>query len=166
MSLSHKISVCYLGGATPADMPPLDVSQVNLYERMGETVLKDIATAFYDRVYADKHELSTSGESIRGVFANTTKADAIDSHFRFLVERLGGPSLYTSTKGAFQLIGRHAPYAGVNEESGERWLFHMVRCLQCAPLSSEAAVSDVAALLCGARPVLSSRRTPYFHLRV
>lgn len=102
-------------------------AQVNLYHRIGEAALREIAQAFYDRVYADKHELSTTQETIRGVFANTTKADAVDSHFRFLVERLGGPALYTASKGPVQLIGRHAPYAGVNEESAERWLFHMVR---------------------------------------
>lgn len=101
--------------------------QVNLYDRLGAEVIKEIAEAFYQRVYADKHQLSTTGESIRGVFANTTKADAVDGHFRFLVERLGGPALYTSTKGPYQLIGRHAPYAGVNDESAERWLHHMVR---------------------------------------
>lgn len=100
---------------------------MNLFERLGDATIQQIASAFYQRVYADKLILSSSGESIRGVFANTTKVDAIDSHYRFLVERLGGPDLYTSTKGSFQLIGRHAPYAGVNEESAERWLFHMVR---------------------------------------
>lgn len=40
----------------------------------------------------------------------------------FLVERLGGPKLYTQRKGKhYRLIARHAPY-DLNSRSAKRWL--------------------------------------------
>lgn len=39
----------------------------------------------------------------------------------FLVERLGGPKLYTQRKGKMRLIHRHSPY-DLNSKSAARWL--------------------------------------------
>lgn len=40
----------------------------------------------------------------------------------FLIERLGGPKVYTGRKGGhYRLIARHAPY-DLNSRSAKRWL--------------------------------------------
>lgn len=106
------------------------VDEVNLYERLGSETLLRVSAAFYDRVYSDTHRLSSTGETIRGVFANTTRAQAVENQHMYLTERLGGPKVYTEQKGSFQLIGRHAPYAGVDEEAAGRWLCLMAEALQ------------------------------------
>ena len=94
---------------------------MNLYERLGEAALRRLSTAFYERVYADRAPLP-DGTLLRQAFANTTKADAAANQSAFLIERLGGPPLYTERKGPFALIGRHAPYAGVTRDAALRWL--------------------------------------------
>jgi truncated hemoglobin YjbI len=106
--------------------------QVNLYERLGEAALRRVCTAFYERVYADRVPLP-GGALLRAAFANTTKADAAANQAAFLIERLGGPKLYTSRKGPFALIGRHAPYAGVTRDAAARWLQHMDAALTAVP---------------------------------
>jgi truncated hemoglobin YjbI len=113
-------------------------AQVNLYERLGEAALRRVSTAFYERVYADRAPLPGGG-LLREAFANTTKADAAANQAAFLVERLGGPKLYTEHKGPFALIGRHAPYAGVTHEAAHRWLSHMDAALAAVPEVDEDA---------------------------
>lgn len=49
------------------------------------------------------------------------------------MERLGGPKVYTQSKGSVSLIGRHAPYAGVTHEAAARWLHHMDAALLGVP---------------------------------
>ncbi len=119
-------------------------AQVNLYERLGEAVLKRVSTAFYERVYADLTPLPGGG-LLREAFANTTKVDAADAQSTFLIERLGGPKLYTERKGPFALIGRHAPYAGVTREAAHRWLAHMDAALAAVPEVDEDSASRLRA---------------------
>ena len=81
-------------------MPRPAAQGATLYARLGTDALLSLNTAFYDRVYADALVLPSTGERLRGVFANTTKADAVARQHAFLVERLGGPPLYTNSRGA------------------------------------------------------------------
>ena len=83
-------------------------------------------------MYADTAPLP-GGSLLREAFANTTKADAAAAQSAFLIERLGGPPLYTARKGPFALIGRHAPYAGVTRDAAHRWLRHMDAALASVP---------------------------------
>jgi truncated hemoglobin YjbI len=103
-----------------------------LYGRIGEAPLRRLSTLFYERVYADRVPLPTGG-LLRDAFANTTKADAASNQAAFLVERLGGPQLYTQHKGPFALIGRHAPYALVTRDTAARWLAHMEAAMDGTP---------------------------------
>ena len=113
-------------------------AQVNLYEQLGEAALRRLSTAFYERVYSDRAPLP-DGTLLRHAFANTTKADAAANQSDFLIERLGGPPLYTQRKGPVALIGRHAPYAGVTRDAAHRWLQHMDAALAAVPEVDEDA---------------------------
>jgi len=117
---------------------------VNLYERLGEAALRRLSTAFYERVYADRAPLP-DGSLLRHAFANTTKADAAANQSAFLIERLGGPKVYSESKGAHALIGRHAPYAGVTRDAAQRWLQHMDAALAAVPEVDEDALRRLQA---------------------
>ena len=119
-------------------------AQVNLYERCGGAALRRLSTLFYERVFADRAPLPGGG-LLRDVFANTTKAVAAEAQSAFLVERLGGPALYTQQRGPFALIGRHAPYAGVTRAAAERWLHHMFGALAAVPELDADAVRRLRA---------------------
>jgi truncated hemoglobin YjbI len=92
-----------------------------LLERIGgPDGMKTLSTHFYDRVFADK-----SHPWFLGIFATSTKQEAIDNQFRFFVQTFGGPELYKEKKGKYtRLVGRHANYSiGVN--AAQRWVEHM-----------------------------------------
>lgn len=96
--------------ATTALTPPL-------LTRIGLAGLHELVTLFYDRVFDDK--------VILGIFASSTKSEAIDNQYRFLVQTFGGEALYKEKKGEFtRLVGRHANYH-ITSEAAERWLVHM-----------------------------------------
>lgn len=109
-----------------------EIDAVCLFDRLGEAVLRRLSTAFYERVFCDTTPLP-SGVLLRVAFANTTKADAAANQALFLIERLGGPKVFSERKGRLALIGRHAPYAGVTREAAERWLQHMHAALESVP---------------------------------
>ena len=87
-----------------------------------------LATAFYTRVFDDEQVW------FREIFDGIKKADAIQNQYEWLVQRLGGPALFTNRKGHPGLMRRHNTFA-VTEASAERWLEHM-----------EAAVTEVTAI--------------------
>lgn len=89
--------------------------------------------------------LGGAGGLLRDAFANTTKAEAASNQAAFLVERLGGPQLYTQRKGPFALIGRHAPYAGVTRDAAHRWLQHMHAALAAVPEVDDDSVRRLRA---------------------
>ena len=81
-----------------------------------------LASLFYDRVFQDKEN-----PWFLGIFASSTKSEAIDNQFRFLVETFsfGGEELYKAKKGKYtRLVGRHANYK-ITTDAAERWLVHM-----------------------------------------
>ncbi|KAL7166271.1 hypothetical protein ACSBR2_037027 [Camellia fascicularis] len=57
------------------------------------------------RVYDDEEEQFLS------IFANSKKEDAIRNQYEFLVQRMGGPPLYSQRKGHLALIGHHSPFS-------------------------------------------------------
>jgi len=118
-----------ISGVSCADAFALDSCSPCIYDRLGggetaQAVLHRLSTVFYQRVYMDAQPLP-SGVLLRHAFANATKKQATDNQASFLVERLGGPKLYTERKGTASLISRHAPYAGVTHEGAQRWIAHM-----------------------------------------
>ncbi|KAL4419593.1 hypothetical protein ABPG77_004842 [Micractinium sp. CCAP 211/92] len=103
------------------------IDQVNLYDRLGLETLKKLATAFYDRVYAD-----TEDPHFRSVFASSPKAVAIRNNYEFMAQRLGGPPLYSQRKGHPALPRRHAPF-DCSQATAERYMQHMDAALAAVP---------------------------------
>ena len=86
----------------------------------GPTGFHTLASLFYDRGFEDKEN-----PWFLGIFASSTKSEAIDNQFRFLVETFGGEELYKAKKGKYtRLVGRHANYK-ITTDAAERWLVHM-----------------------------------------
>jgi len=82
--------------------------------------VKQLSTNFYDRVFADTNE-----PWFLGIFASSTKAEAIDNQYRFLVQTFNGPELYKAKKGKYtRLVGRHANFR-IGLAAAKRWIIHM-----------------------------------------
>jgi truncated hemoglobin YjbI len=110
-----------------------------LLERIGgSNGFHTLSTLFYNRVFSD-----ASNPWFLGIFATSTKDEAIDNQFRFLVQTFGGEELYAAKKGGkygVRLVGRHANYA-IDARAAERWVEHM----NCAIDEHEALLDDVDA---------------------
>jgi hemoglobin len=99
-----------------------------VYERLGgDDGVRLLSCLFYDRVYEDgKDEPGSSSSSssstwFLNIFSSSTKEEAIDNQYRFLVQTFGGPSLYSEKKGRYtRLAGRHATYS-IGPKAAERW---------------------------------------------
>ncbi|KAL3779477.1 hypothetical protein ACHAW5_010578 [Stephanodiscus triporus] len=100
--------------ATTSLSPPI-------LERLGGIDgVRRLSTLFYDRVFADRDE-----PWFLGIFASSTKDEAIDNQFRYLVQAFGGPGLYGEKKGKYvRLVGRHANYK-IGAAAAGRWMKHM-----------------------------------------
>ncbi|KAK3134012.1 hypothetical protein QOZ80_6AG0543930 [Eleusine coracana subsp. coracana] len=96
----------------------------NLFEALGGTTqpFVDLSTNFYTRVYEDEEEW------FREIFAGSNKEDAIQNQYEFLVQRMGGPPLFSQRRGHPALIARHWPFL-VTPRAAERWLHHMQQAL-------------------------------------
>jgi len=100
-----------------------------LRERIGgDDGFRALATRFYDRVFADR-----AHPWFLGIFATSTRAEAIDNQHRFLVQTFGGPALYREKKGKHtRLVGRHANY-NVGTTAARRWMHHMEHAIDEHP---------------------------------
>ncbi|XP_027356516.1 two-on-two hemoglobin-3-like [Abrus precatorius] len=94
------------------------IDDTNLFEKLGLQTFVNLSTNFYNRVYDDEEEW------FRSIFANSEKQNAIQNQYEFLVQRMGGPPLYSQRRGHPALIARHGPFP-VTHEAAERWLHHM-----------------------------------------
>ena len=100
----------------------------------GPSGFHTLSTLFYNKVFND-----TSNPWFLGIFATSTKEEAIDNQYRFLVQTFGGSDLYTAKKGGrygVRLVGRHANY-GIGVRAAERW----VELMDCA-IEEHAGLSD------------------------
>lgn len=100
----------------------------SIYERIGkeEGVLL-LSTLFYNRVFSDKTPEFTW---FLNIFSSSTKDEAIDNQFRFLVQTFGGPPLYKEKKGKYtRLVGRHANYK-IGNNAAKHWVDHMVKAME------------------------------------
>ena len=93
----------------------------SILERIGGIDgVKQLSTNFYNRVFADTNE-----PWFLGIFASSTKAEAIDNQYRFLVQSFNGPELYKAKKGKYtRLVGRHANFR-IGLAAAKRWIIHM-----------------------------------------
>ncbi|XP_020218112.1 two-on-two hemoglobin-3 [Cajanus cajan] len=98
------------------------IDEGNLFEKLGLQTFLNLSTNFYNRVYEDKEEWFGS------IFANSEKEKAIEKQYEFLVQRMGGPTLYSQRRGHPALIARHRAFP-LTHEAAERWLHHMGQAL-------------------------------------
>ena len=98
------------------------------FARLEETGFRALSTCHYELVFADVTPLP-SGVLLREAFSSVTRAEGAYRQACWLVEQFGGPPLFTQLRGRGGLLSRHAPYAGVTQEAGDRWLAHMETAL-------------------------------------
>lgn len=118
-----------------------------VYAQIGEEGFARLTGAFYRRVEADSI-LAPLYEQAR---AETGEPDMLGAQLRlreFLVQRFGGPSRYSESRGHPRLRMRHMPYA-IDEAARDRWLTLMDESL------AEAGIED---------PALSAMRAVFVHV--
>jgi truncated hemoglobin YjbI len=99
-----------------------------LYERIGDDGFKQLSQTFYDKVFLDKES-----QWFLNIFSSSTKSEAVENQYLFLVQSFGGPDVYRQKKGKYtRLVGRHANY-NIGTNAAERWLHHMVASLEEHP---------------------------------
>ena len=99
--------------------------QPPILERIGEEGFLELSTIFYGRVFDDQDEAW-----FLSIFSSSTKQEAIDNQYRFLVQTFGGRRLYQEKKGKYtRLVGRHANYS-IGTRAAERWMQHMKETLK------------------------------------
>jgi len=108
------------------------IDDVNLYEQLGRDSLVALSTRFYDLVYADTEP------AFRGMFPKD-KAGAIQNQYEFLIQRLGGPEVYSERKGHPALRARHARFA-IGPAQAAKWLAYMRRALDHESIPADARV--------------------------
>ena len=94
------------------------IDEVNLHDLLGKQAIMQLSTAFYSRVFSDEQAW------FRDIFAGIDKNVAIRNQYEWLVQRLGGPALFSDRKGHPGLMWRHNTFA-VTESAAARWLEHM-----------------------------------------
>lgn len=99
----------------------------SVYEQIGkEEGFQKLSQLFYDRVFLDK-----DATWFLNIFSSSTKEEAVDNQYRFLVQTFGGPDLYRQKKGKYtRLVGRHANY-NIGNNAAIRWVNHMVDAMEC-----------------------------------
>ena len=100
--------------------------QPSMLERIGgEEGFLELSTKFYDRVFDEQDEVW-----FVNIFSSSTKQEAIDNQYRFLVQTFGGRRLYQEKKGKYtRLVGRHANY-NIGTRAADRWMQHMKEALK------------------------------------
>eukprot|EP00931_Biecheleriopsis_adriatica_P092234 TRINITY_DN66048_c0_g1_i1.p1 TRINITY_DN66048_c0_g1~~TRINITY_DN66048_c0_g1_i1.p1 ORF type:complete len:432 (+),score=73.45 TRINITY_DN66048_c0_g1_i1:19-1314(+) len=96
-----------------------DVCPSTFFERLGgERPIRILVSMFYRRAFTD------SESWFREIFAERDEATAVQNLADFLIQRWGGPTLYSERRGPAQLVSRHMGF-DMKAGSAERWLHHM-----------------------------------------
>ena len=95
----------------------------SMYERLGkEDGVRRLSEIFYERVFALSDNGKTDLQWFLNIFSSSTKEEAIDNQYRFLVQTFGGPDLYKEKKGKYsRLVGRHANYS-IGTAAARTWV--------------------------------------------
>ncbi len=97
---------------TPAGgPPPADPRLHSLFEKLGETKIRELVSLFYDRI---------PSSSIAGIFPESLEESTIKSA-DFLVQVLGGPPYYVQKYGPPRMRARHFPFP-IDEKARRAWL--------------------------------------------
>ena len=111
-------------------MSKFSIDDVNLYQQLGYETLVALSNRFYDLVYADTEP------AFRGMFPKD-KAGAIQNQYEFLVQRLGGPEVYSDRKGHPALRARHERFS-IGRPQVEKWLAYMRQALDHGTIPPDA----------------------------
>lgn len=125
----------------------------SIYDRLHDDGILKLSQLFYNKVFDNDTSANISNSNInstgsgdgyqwfRNIFASSTKSEAIDNQYRFLVQTFGGPSLYKEKKGKFtRLAGRHAAYA-ISHNAAKRWTELMIEALDEHDISKNDIVA-------------------------
>ncbi|KAL2346890.1 hypothetical protein Fmac_000890 [Flemingia macrophylla] len=123
-SLQEKASEW--SGVSTVEAFGIDEGNINLCQKLGTEAFLNLSKNFYNRVYEDDEEW------FRSIFANSEKQKAIENQYEFLVQRMGGPTLYSQRRGHPALIARHRPFP-MTHQAAQRWLHHMEQALHTTP---------------------------------
>ena len=111
----------------------------------GEAPIRAVVAAFYRDISAD--------DVLGPMYPEHDLAGAEQRLADFLVERCGGPPVYTSVRGHPRLRMRHMPFA-VDGRARDRWMARMTAALDATPefpvearAALEAFLGDVATFL-------------------
>lgn len=111
----------------------MDLSEEQVYERIGEEGFTRLVRAFYAQV---------PGDDILAPMYPADDLDGAEQRLRdFLVGRFGGPPRYVEQRGHPRLRMRHVPFA-IDQQARDRWMQLMDRALDEAALPP-----DVTALM-------------------
>ena len=107
----------------------MDLSEDQVYARIGEEGFERLVRAFYAQV---------PGDPVLGPMYPADDLDAAERRLRdFLVGRFGGPHRYITERGHPRLRMRHMPFA-IDRTARDRWVRLMDRALEEAALDAEA----------------------------
>jgi hemoglobin len=109
----------------------VDLTEEQVYERIGEEGFARLVRAFYRQVPGDEilapmyppHDLAGAEERLRD----------------FLIGRFGGPPRYIQKRGHPRLRMRHVPFA-IDRRARDRWMALMDRALVEAELPGDVTV--------------------------
>jgi hemoglobin len=102
------------------------MSEVTVYEYLGDQFFYDLASKFYDRVKLD--------DELKALYPEADLAPAENRLALFLIQYWGGPDTYSQERGHPRLRMRHAPYP-IDHTMREKWLFCMMGALdELAPI--------------------------------
>ena len=113
------------GGVSYEESLEAEKLEPSLYDRIGHEGFVQLSTSFYDKIFADKESAW-----FLNIFSSSTKQEAIENQYLFLIQTFGGPDLYKQKKGKYtRLAGRHANYK-IGTQAAHRWMHHMTAAIE------------------------------------
>jgi truncated hemoglobin YjbI len=123
------------GGVSYHDSLAAQAMQPSIYDRIGHAGFVELSTNFYHLVYdTDDEDFVATRETkwFRDIFSSSTKMDAIENQYTFLIQTFGGPNLYQQRKGGSKftrLVGRHANFP-IGTPAAHQWVRYMTMAIQ------------------------------------
>jgi hemoglobin len=111
----------------------VDLTEEQVYERVGEEGFARLVRAFYAQVPGD--------DILAPMYPPDDLAGAEERLRDFLIGRFGGPQRYVERRGHPRLRMRHMPFA-IDQRARDRWMQLMERAMEQAELPP-----DIAALM-------------------
>lgn len=119
---------CEQSNVTVDESNAIHALQPSIIARIGNQGVHRLVALFYERVFNDTESWFLN------IFASSTKSEAIDHLYRFLVQTWGGDHLYQELRGRYtRLAGRHANY-NIGPAAANRWVGHMMAAVVEHPL--------------------------------